>query len=40
MIPLNLDSSDAEAVRKLAEERGIAEAELIAEWVREKIEAK
>jgi hypothetical protein len=40
VISLCLDLSDADAVRKLAEKRGVAEAELIAEWVREKIQAK
>ena len=39
VISLNLESDEAEAVRKIAEASGIAEAELIREWVREKIHA-
>jgi hypothetical protein len=39
MIPLNLESDEAEAVRRIAEAKGIAEAELIRAWVREKIHA-
>lgn len=39
-IGLNLESAEAEAVRKLAEARGIADAELIRGWVREKIGAR
>lgn len=39
VIPLNLESDEAEAVRKIAEARGIADAELIRGWVREKIHA-
>ena len=38
-IRLDLESSEAEAVRKLAEAQGIADAELIRGWVREKIGA-
>jgi len=38
-IKLNLESAEAEAVRKLAEAKGIADAELIRGWVREKIQA-
>jgi predicted DNA binding CopG/RHH family protein len=36
-IRLDLESSEAEAVRRLAEAKGIADAELIRGWVREKI---
>lgn len=39
VIPLNLESEEAEAVRRIAEARGIADAELIRGWVREKIRA-
>ena len=39
-IHLDLESSEAEAVRKIAEARGIADTELIRGWVREKIGAK
>lgn len=38
-IRLNLESAEAEAVRRLAEAKGIADAELIRGWVREKIDA-
>jgi CopG antitoxin of type II toxin-antitoxin system len=38
-IRLDLESAEAEAVRKLAEAKGIADAELIHSWVREKIDA-
>jgi len=38
-IRLDLESAEAEAVRKLAEAQGIADAELIRGWVREKIGA-
>ena len=37
VIPLNLESDEAEAVRRIAEAEGIADAELIRGWVREKI---
>jgi predicted DNA binding CopG/RHH family protein len=37
VIPLNLESEEAEAVRKIAKAKGIADAELIREWVRERI---
>jgi len=37
VIPLNLESDEAEAVRRIAEAKGIADAELIHGWVREKI---
>ena len=37
MIPLNLESAEAEAVKRLAEAEGVADAELIRGWVREKI---
>jgi len=37
VIPLNLGSREAEAVKKIAKARGVAEAELIRGWVREKI---
>lgn len=36
-IHLDLDSTEAEAVRKIAEAKGIADADLIRGWVREKI---
>ena len=39
VIPLNLESAEAEAVKKLAEAKGIADAESIRGWVREKIGA-
>lgn len=39
-INLNLESSEAEAVRKIAEAKGIDDAELIRVWVREKIGAR
>jgi predicted DNA binding CopG/RHH family protein len=39
VIPLNLESEEAEAVRKIAQAKGIADAELIRGWVREKIHA-
>jgi glutamine synthetase adenylyltransferase len=37
VIPLNLESGEAEAVRRIAEAQGIADVELIRGWVREKI---
>ena len=37
VIPLNLESAEAEAVKRLAEAKGVADAELIRGWVREKI---
>ena len=37
VISLNLELTEAEAVRKIAEANGIADGELIREWVREKI---
>lgn len=40
VIPLNLESDEAEAVRRIAEAKGIADAELIRGWVREKIHAR
>ncbi len=39
-IRLDLDSTEADAVRKLAEAKGVADAELIRSWVREKIGAR
>lgn len=39
VIPLNLESAEAEAVRKIAKAKGVADAELIRGWVREKIHA-
>ena len=39
VIPLNLESTEADAVRRLAEAKGVADAELIRGWVREKIAA-
>ena len=40
VIPLNLESEEAEAVRRIAEAKGIAAAELISGWVREKLHAR
>ena len=40
VIPLNLESDEAEAVRRIAEAKGITDAELIRGWVREKIHAR
>ena len=37
VIALDLESAEAEAVKKLAESEGVADAELIRGWVREKI---
>lgn len=37
VIALQLENGEAEAVRKLAEARGVADVELIRGWVREKI---
>jgi hypothetical protein len=39
-IRLDLESTEAEAVRKLAEAKGVADEELIHSWVREKIGAR
>ena len=39
VIPLNLESAEAKAVRKLAKKKGVPDAELIRDWVREKIRA-
>ena len=39
VIPLNLESAEAEAVRKIAKSKGVRDAELIRRWVREKIHA-
>ena len=39
VIPLILESDEAEAVRRIAEARGIADVELIRGWIREKIQA-
>ena len=39
VIPLKLESAEAEAVRKMAKSKGVADAELIRGWVREKIHA-
>jgi predicted DNA binding CopG/RHH family protein len=39
VIPLNLESREAEAIRKIAEAQGIPDAELIHTWIREKIGA-
>jgi len=38
-IHLDLESSEDEGVRKIAKAKGIADAELIRGWVREKIRA-
>jgi hypothetical protein len=40
VIALNLETEEAEAVKKLAESQGIADADLIHGWVREKIGAR
>ena len=40
VISLNLESEEAKAVRRIAEANGIADAELIRGWVREKIHAR
>lgn len=40
VIALNLESKEAEAVRRIADAKGIAEAELIRGWVQEKINAR
>jgi len=40
VIALDLESAEAEAVKNLAESKGIADAELIRGWVREKIGAR
>ena len=40
VIPLNLESEEAQAVRRIAEAEGIADSELIRGWVREKIHAR
>ena len=37
VIAVNLESSEAEAVRNIARAKGVVETELIHEWVREKI---
>ena len=39
VIPLSLESAEAEAVRKIAKSKGVRDAELIRRWVREKIHA-
>jgi hypothetical protein len=39
VIPLNLQLDEAEAVRRIAEAKGIPDAELIRGWVREKLHA-
>ena len=39
LIPLYLELSEAEVLRKIAEAEGIAESELIRGWIREKIHA-
>ena len=39
-IRLDLDLTEADAVRKLAEAKGVANAELVRLWVREKIGPK
>ena len=40
VIALDLESAEAEAVKKLAESKGLADSELIRGWVREKIGAR
>lgn len=39
VIPLHLRSREAQAIREIAKEKGIAEADVIREWVLEKISA-
>jgi hypothetical protein len=39
VIPLNLEPAEAKAVRKIAKAEGVADAEPIRGWVREKIHA-
>ena len=39
VIPINLESAEAKAVRKIAKTKGVSEAELIRGWVRERIRA-
>jgi hypothetical protein len=39
VISVNLESEEADAVRRIAEAKGIADAELIRGWIREKIHA-
>jgi len=39
VIALDLDSAEAEAVKRVAESKGITDVELIRGWVREKIGA-
>jgi len=39
VIPLNLESAEAKAVRKIAKTKGVPDAELIRGWVRERIRA-
>ncbi len=39
VIPLKLEATEAEAVRKIAKAKGIPQAELIRGWVREKLRA-
>jgi hypothetical protein len=39
VIVLSIEASEAEAVKRLAEAKGVADAELIREWMREKINA-
>ncbi len=39
-IRVDLESAEAEAVRKLARDKGVPDAELIHSWVREKIGVK
>jgi len=38
-IRLDLESAEAEAVRKIAEAKGVEDSELIRGWIREKIRA-
>ena len=40
IIPLNLKSAEAKAVRKMAKTKGVDDSELIREWVREKIRSR
>ncbi len=39
VIPLKLKSAEAKAVRRIAKTKGVPDAELIRDWVREKIRA-
>lgn len=40
VIPLSLELTEVEAVRKIAEAQGVADVELIRGWVREKLHTR